>query len=335
LHCSSAGQTSADSADSHVSASKHSSNTKLSQFEIDELIAEAQQQKSSPCTADMFYALMNGESTGEDKAAISLDDDVFDLTPLKSRSPTAETGSVSGMSDITDDSSAEIKNKRQQRRRQRGSVSGDSQASSGSRRSREKSLEEAKKVADEVIKDSFGDLTPSRELLASQKPRDALRSSTRQGSVKIVSATGSNEQKAQYEDDDDIKGVNFGFVRVQYYERVIDVNPGCSSGVSLGIGWKLNKSRKLPIDEYELQRGGVRYKAQQLVLPRNIREDMAKEFGYSQKEIAEGTRMNLRFKNERKQTIDNLNLAGVEEKLESAQRKVLKLMTFGIKKRVK
>jgi hypothetical protein len=327
-------QISADLSDSHGSGSKRSTSTKLSQCEIDELIAEAQQQKSSPCTADMFYALMNGETTGEEKAAIKLDDDVFDLTPLKSSTP--ETGSrrnsaSSGMSDITDitEDSTEKKHKRQQRRGRRGSVGsvgGESKGSAGDPPlSRKKPSDQARKVS-EVVQDSFGAFGPEREVIGTPNPKDALFSSSRQGS-------GGQEFKAEYEDDDDPKGVSFGSVRIQYYERVIDVNPGTSSGVSLGIGWKFNKSRRLPIDEYELQRGGVRYKAQQLVLPRYIREDIAKEFGFSQKEIAEGTRQNLRYKNERKQTIDNLNLAGVEEKLESAQRKVVRLMTFASKRR--
>jgi hypothetical protein len=319
-----------DSVHSHGSGT-----TKISQCEINGLIAEAQQKKSSPCTADMFYALMNGETTGEDKAAVCLDDDVFDLTPLKS--PTSVTGirrnsGCSGMSDISDDSTGEKKNKKTQRRGRRGgTVEDGSRGSAGSLGSRGRSSDQARKLV-EVIQDSFGDFALEGELMGTPNPRADFGSS-RQGSVRTLSAEFNPESKPEYEDDDDIKGVSFGTVRVQYYERVIDVNPGCSSGVSLGIGWKFNKSRRLPIDEYELQRGGVRYKAQQLVLPRNIREDIAKEFGFSQKEIAEGTRQNLRYKNERKQTIDNLNLAGVEEKLESAQRKVVRLMTFASKRR--
>ena len=55
--------------------------------------------------------------------------------------------------------------------------------------------------------------------------------------------------------------------------------------------------------------------------------------GFSQKDIAKGTRANLKIRNERKQTIDNLAMMGVEEKIEGARRKVKKVLSFR-KKRV-
>ncbi|KAL3942815.1 MAG: hypothetical protein SGBAC_003053 [Bacillariaceae sp.] len=120
------------------------------------------------------------------------------------------------------------------------------------------------------------------------------------------------------------KGVKFTSINVRYYERVVDINPSCSSGVAIGLGWKYNKCKKLSINEYETNKGGVRYHARQLLLPRNVREEIAREFGYTQKDIAKGTRANLKARNERKQTVDNLVMMGVEERMEGAKRKLKK-----------
>lgn len=347
-----------------------SGTTKMSHLEIEELLAAEHEKKSSPCTADMFYAIMNGETTGEEKAVsaayalmngesladsnadapqMELSEDVFDLTPLSLYSQEARSSardSISVVSDMSDDS-GERRNTRRSRRgstgrpRRRGSVgsnnSGGSLLSPTGRVSSDLPSDRAKRLI-EVVQDSFRDFSPEEGFMGTPSPIPRHSGSrSRAGSVKSgvsVASETSTQFREAFDEDGNEKGVRFGSVRVRYYERIIDINPGCSSGVALGIGWKYNKSRRLKLDEYELQRGGVNYKAQQLVLPRHIREDIAKQFGYSQKDIADGTRLNLRYKNERKQTIDNLNLSGMEEKLESATRKVMKVITFGTKRRM-
>eukprot|EP00980_Cylindrotheca_fusiformis_P012478 scaffold3070_cov128-Cylindrotheca_fusiformis.AAC.3 len=351
--------------------SKSSSESKMTHMEIDELLAAEHLKKSSPCTADMFYAIMNGEKTGEEQAVsaayalmngesvvekpvMTLDEDVFDLTPLTTslHSPTGSnsnmqhdtsTDCLSVVSDLTEDSAT--RRKRRQRRgstgrtRRRGSSGSNGSRALVSPTGRRHSIaspgDQARKLIS-VVQDSFGDFAPTEDLIGLPSPMPEVCSSSRhEESSRCMSVTsGASTEFRAANSDDGEKGVHFGHVRVRYYERIIDINPGVSSGIALGIGWKYNKSRRLKLEEYELQRGGVRYKAQQLVLPRHIREDIAKQFGYTQKDIAEGTRLNLRYKNERKQTIDNLNLSGVEEKLESATRKVVKMISFGTKRRM-
>ncbi|CAJ1948311.1 unnamed protein product [Cylindrotheca closterium] len=143
-----------------------------------------------------------------------------------------------------------------------------------------------------------------------------------QGALPTIPKIIDSSERGQH------KEVKFSSVNVRYYERVVDVNPACSHGVAIGLGWKYNKSKKLSLNEFELQKGGVRYCARQLVLPRNVREAIAREFGYTQKDIAKSTRANLKFRNERKQTIDNLSMMPVEEKMEGAKRKMKKVFSF-------
>ena len=126
------------------------------------------------------------------------------------------------------------------------------------------------------------------------------------------------------------KEVDFSSVRVRHYERVVDIKPACSSGVAIGLGWGYNKSNRFSVDDHESQKGGVRYHARQLILPRDIREDIAREFGYTQKDIIRGTRANRKIRDERKQTIDNLGMIRIEEKVETATRKVKKIFNCRI-----
>eukprot|EP00526_Cylindrotheca_closterium_P013071 CAMPEP_0113609804 /NCGR_PEP_ID=MMETSP0017_2-20120614/4688_1 /TAXON_ID=2856 /ORGANISM="Cylindrotheca closterium" /LENGTH=443 /DNA_ID=CAMNT_0000518649 /DNA_START=96 /DNA_END=1427 /DNA_ORIENTATION=- /assembly_acc=CAM_ASM_000147 len=155
-------------------------------------------------------------------------------------------------------------------------------------------------------------------------PQNATSSNTR----RVVSTPASFPKAPKIVNYDADKEVSFSSINFRYYERVVDVNPACSSGVAIGMGWNYNKSKKISVNEYELQKGGVRYNARQLVLPRNVREDIAREFGYRQKDIAKGTRANLKMRNERKQTIDNLAMMPVEERVEGAKRKLKKVFSF-------
>jgi hypothetical protein len=56
---------------------------------------------------------------------------------------------------------------------------------------------------------------------------------------------------------------------------------------------------------------------------------MLLELGYSQKDIAAAIRNNLRDKNKRRQTVQNLSASGVEESLEGAAKSVKRIFGFG------
>ena len=125
--------------------------------------------------------------------------------------------------------------------------------------------------------------------------------------------------------------VGFGEVQVRHYERILSDNPACQSGPSLGIGWKYRGGGVIDVDSFESQRGIPR-KQMELVMPRHVREVILKDWGYKQQDVADMVRNIGRVKNQRRQTINNLGAAGMEEAVENAKRKVRSILSFGMKK---
>jgi hypothetical protein len=67
-------------------------------------------------------------------------------------------------------------------------------------------------------------------------------------------------------------------------------------------------------------------------MPRHVREGLLKELGYTQKDIAEATRIIRKAKDRRRTTLANLSSQGMEEAVEMASRKVKGLLSFGRRK---
>jgi hypothetical protein len=124
------------------------------------------------------------------------------------------------------------------------------------------------------------------------------------------------------------KAVQFGTVTIRYYERILSDNPAVQSGPAIGIGWRFKKGGSFDVEIFEQGRTGTRA-AQELILPRAIREKMLRDAGIPQKEIAEMVRVIIKSKNQRKQTINNLHAQGVEGAVENARKRFGRLMTFG------
>ena len=83
------------------------------------------------------------------------------------------------------------------------------------------------------------------------------------------------------------------------------------------------------LDDYENHRPPRRIR-NQMVLPRAVRHEiLRREWGASNKEIAEAVRMNVKVKNQRKTTVNNLDKATkLEEAMESAGRNLMRIVTF-------
>jgi hypothetical protein len=81
----------------------------------------------------------------------------------------------------------------------------------------------------------------------------------------------------------------------------------------------------LPLDHYENTRPPRRSNFE-MVLPRDSRQSMLrKEWGVTQSQIAAAVRTNIKVKNQRRTTVNNLSKGSkVEEALEKASRKVMK-----------
>jgi septal ring factor EnvC (AmiA/AmiB activator) len=95
------------------------------------------------------------------------------------------------------------------------------------------------------------------------------------------------------------------------------------------ISWEYNVAGELSLDDYENSRPARRSHFE-MVLPRKVRHDMLrKEWDIRQKDIAEAVRRNIKVKNQRKSTVNNLNKATkLEEAMESLSRKLKRLATF-------
>ena len=82
---------------------------------------------------------------------------------------------------------------------------------------------------------------------------------------------------------------------------------------------------KLSVEEYEDTRP-PRRSNYEMILPRDVRQSMLrKEWGVTQSQIASAVRTNIKIKNQRRTTVNNLSKSSrVEEAFENATRKVMK-----------
>lgn len=117
--------------------------------------------------------------------------------------------------------------------------------------------------------------------------------------------------------------VSFSSVEVRQYERILGDNPACSTGPPLTIGWKFDEAKtiNMSVDDYEYDHGLNRDETA-MVLSRQEREEMLLELGYSLKEMAVSVRKNIRLKNRRRQTVNNLGVMRVEEMVETTMKKI-------------
>ena len=121
------------------------------------------------------------------------------------------------------------------------------------------------------------------------------------------------------------KSVSFDFVSVRPYERILTVNPSCTSGPPVGLGWTYAVERHYLVDVFEVHRAPYRRSKAEMLLSRNARESMLLELGYDRKTLAHGVRQVIKVKNQRRRTLVNLGNAAFEEKVESAKNGVKNL----------
>lgn len=159
-----------------------------------------------------------------------------------------------------------------------------------------------------------------RHSVASESERNSLAASTTEKVSKVI--------KAAPPSGDATKRVSFSEVNLRYYERILTDNPAVQSGPAIGIGWRYKRAGSFEVDWFEQGRGMSR-SSEQLVLSRQKREKILLDNGFTQKEIAEMVRQIVKVKNQRKTTINNLSAQGVEEAVESAKKKVGRLLSFG------
>lgn len=63
-----------------------------------------------------------------------------------------------------------------------------------------------------------------------------------------------------------------------------------------------------------------------MVMPRSERENLLFSLGYSKKDVADAVRSNIKAKNQRRRTVNNLPVAKMEETVETITHKLKKIV---------
>ncbi|CAJ1946309.1 unnamed protein product [Cylindrotheca closterium] len=125
------------------------------------------------------------------------------------------------------------------------------------------------------------------------------------------------------------KGITFGNIGVREYSRTLGDNPSCSSGPPVSISWDYKPLREMSVEAYEESRPSRRSQME-MVLPRKLRSEMLKkDWAISQRQIAEAVRRNVKIKNQRRTTVNNLGKASsFEVTFEKLTRKIKRTLMF-------
>jgi hypothetical protein len=114
--------------------------------------------------------------------------------------------------------------------------------------------------------------------------------------------------------------LRFDKVVVRKYTRILNDNPACAKGPSVGLGWEFDQE-DFDIEDYEMERGRFR-RSHELMLNRAQREKLVRDLGYTERDIAAAVRSANKIKSQRRQTINNLGVTQMEEAVENAARRV-------------
>ena len=180
-------------------------------------------------------------------------------------------------------------------------------------------------------------LNSARHALRQDQDRIQRKISSLKSNRRIGAGTGMNStttKKGQM-----IKReVRFSVAEVRTYERYYSDNPSVTAGPPVGIGWRHIPRLTVRFsavahsharDERNVPTGFCP------VLNRDQREQCLEDAGFSSKDIAAATRMAIKCKNERRQTVQNLEMgptSEVEEVLESIGRSIKKIVRPGRRK---
>jgi len=121
--------------------------------------------------------------------------------------------------------------------------------------------------------------------------------------------------------------INFKNIEIREYARTVGDNPSCSSGPPISISWEYLPSKVLPLEVYEETRPQRRSNIE-MILPRDLRQRiLRKEWDVTQTQIAAAVRNNIKVKNQRRTTVQNL---GKSTKMEEAMENASKGLMAGL-----
>ena len=165
----------------------------------------------------------------------------------------------------------------------------------------------------------LSDITGLTEAFPEDEERRIL-AKTKRAQV-LLDSTPSTRMLATKRNRDGQNKVTFGEVCVRKYERILCDNPACTSGPSIGVGWRYKPQLPVSVDDFEAKRAPKR-DSNDLMLDRATREKMVRRMGYSDKDIALMIRAVNKTKFQRRQTLNNLGVEKMEFAVEMAKRRL-------------
>lgn len=218
---------------------------------------------------------------------------------------------ISVISELTSQTVAEAKEEEQRRRLQA------------------KLAESSGRKKDDGVPDKkhYGHPSPILDVPSSHD--EVVKKSTRFDDEPVVIGRRWEDSGAQHR-------VKFDKVFVRHYERVLELNPSVTNGPPIGIGWRYRRGGSFSVDQWEMEKNEISATkgsgAKCLVLPRSERENILYDLGYSQKDIAQAIRTVRKLKDQRRTTVDNLNVQSMEEAVENATYLMKNLIRVGRKR---
>mmetsp|Transcript_28573 Transcript_28573/g.63538 ORF Transcript_28573/g.63538 Transcript_28573/m.63538 type:complete len:435 (+) Transcript_28573:85-1389(+) len=122
-------------------------------------------------------------------------------------------------------------------------------------------------------------------------------------------------------------GVSFHTVEVREYPITIGDNPSVIYGPPVAIDWDFDDRIEVGVDEFELCRSSEgRRKGDEMRLDPSAREELVRQSGHTQKDVAEAVRQVGRDRRSRRRSVHNLPIMKFDEVLESGGRKFKRLV---------
>lgn len=126
--------------------------------------------------------------------------------------------------------------------------------------------------------------------------------------------------------------VSFHTVQIREFAMILGDNPGTPFGPPLAMDWDAQASYELPFEDYEATKPAARVKSQ-CALPPSARIEILRRSGYSRNEITALTKPVNQARARRRATLQQLQLAPIQELIETVARKGRNVISLGRRKR--
>lgn len=180
-------------------------------------------------------------------------------------------------------------------------------------------------------RDNTADMSSSSSTTSSEQASEcgSCRSNNHNNSTKdasrcsnLVVRTQQESASQTYESSGTSPNVSFSTITIREYARRMGDNPGCKTGVSLTIEWKVQYEVSISLDEYEETRPARRERTE-LSIPPDVRMQMVRESGFARSEILQYVKAANIARQQRMRTNETLQLAPAQEFTERLLRGIL------------